>query len=46
MEDFVVSVFRNDGAGLVFLYYLETEPSRSEVVRLLLQIRGDKKCQY
>ncbi len=35
MEDLVVSVFRDDGAGLVFLYYLETEPSRTKMVGAL-----------
>jgi|WetSurMetagenome_2_1015567.scaffolds.fasta_scaffold496092_2 hypothetical protein len=33
MEDIVDSILRNNGSGIVFLHHLETEPSRSEMVR-------------
>lgn len=42
MEDFAFSVLRNDGAGRNFLYYLETEPSRTKMVAVQLKKRRQK----
>jgi hypothetical protein len=36
MEDFIVSILRDDGINPFILYHLETEPSRPKMVRLLL----------